>query len=842
MHNAGLSVFPLTHPVAHRGESEAGKKPMLKWSQFQTRRPTEREVRGWFGGVDGPSALRNIGIALGPISGCIVIDVDSPGAIGALRDDGYPVPPKWVATAKGEHWYYGWDDQHPIGNRAKISVGGTRIPVDVRGQGGYVVGPGSLHDTGHVYALNSEGGYEWAALPVLPPDLAMKIEVPRTMSSREWTPRIADLNAALAMIELSASGTTRLVLRGAVKQGERNEMIYRAARDLNGLGVEAKLAESLIMEKLVCDPNEQDGFRKTIASAYSSPAAPTCAFLFSKMEQVQALQKDAAEAAKTVAAEKLHVNKVEAPVAPPSPQPLEELREKAGMDEVFSNVKSVLVTLDGGETETVHLWRDPEEIVRQARSIGKGYPKIVNGALFCIERWKSDTFLTSENFMFLGSLNGAVSHGMLFGWLHSKCPNGMFWKEGVVRASVKDATQRSPLAKGELAPAISAICPEVYTDVSAVPTHPVIPNCFYLYPKLPDPTPGSETFFKFIDLFNPDSPEDRTLIMAMILTMFWGGHPGQRPFFVVTSDHGRGAGKTRTIMAAALVAGGHVGIDLRQTDQSRFFEPMVASGGMLKRVAIADNVKGKVDHPMLEAFITGAKIQGRVNYIGPVERSNYFTCVMTGNNARLSADMTSRSVTIKIGRPRHKQDFDGVVRRFLAKNHLALISDIIAMLRGPALQDIPEDKYDRWQQWQTEVLAKCPGFIPSLDVIAERRQHINADAEEAMNIEPEIIRLTINNGTAERSVREGTFKFSTQELYTFMERERTLPNDNITLSNFGIWLANKAGDLPGLRKVTRNGSRAHWSYDCGRERAQEIFEEYKSAQSESLYNRNDKED
>ena len=127
LHLGGLSIFPLTHPIAHRGESEAGKKPMVKWSEFQTRRPTDREVRSWFEDLRGPRDLRNIGIALGPISGCIVIDVDAQGALGALRDDGYPDPLKYVQTARGEHWYYGWDEQHPIGNKAKITVGGAQI-------------------------------------------------------------------------------------------------------------------------------------------------------------------------------------------------------------------------------------------------------------------------------------------------------------------------------------------------------------------------------------------------------------------------------------------------------------------------------------------------------------------------------------------------------------------------------------------------------------------------------------------------------------------------------------------------------------------------------------------
>ena len=53
-------------------------------------------------------------------------------------------------TAKGEHRFY----RHPGGtvrNSVRIRTGDGAIKIDVRGDGAYVVAPGSVHQTGVVY-------------------------------------------------------------------------------------------------------------------------------------------------------------------------------------------------------------------------------------------------------------------------------------------------------------------------------------------------------------------------------------------------------------------------------------------------------------------------------------------------------------------------------------------------------------------------------------------------------------------------------------------------------------------------------------------------------------------
>lgn len=126
-----------------------GKKPLGKLVPHGLKDATTDAdtIRAWWAAE--PDA--NVGIATGH-GGLVVVDVDNPKAAQALRDvvGDLPVTPS-VVTSKGAHLYY-W---HPetIGN----SPGGLPAGIDVRGLGGYVVAPPSVHPSGDVYTWDTEG-------------------------------------------------------------------------------------------------------------------------------------------------------------------------------------------------------------------------------------------------------------------------------------------------------------------------------------------------------------------------------------------------------------------------------------------------------------------------------------------------------------------------------------------------------------------------------------------------------------------------------------------------------------------------------------------------------------
>jgi hypothetical protein len=92
----------------------------------------------------------NIAIATGAASGIFVVDVDGLDAEATLRrlEAEYGALPATVEviTARGRHIYFNWP-QEPVRN----SAGKIGPHIDVRGEGGYVLSPPSIHPTGRPY-------------------------------------------------------------------------------------------------------------------------------------------------------------------------------------------------------------------------------------------------------------------------------------------------------------------------------------------------------------------------------------------------------------------------------------------------------------------------------------------------------------------------------------------------------------------------------------------------------------------------------------------------------------------------------------------------------------------
>ena len=139
----GWSVIPL---------EAKGKKPLISWKEYQGRQATLSEVESW------SKPENNIGIVTGKISGITVIDCDSLAAIDLASKKGLPTCPT-VKTGKGYHFYYAYEPG--VGNFQKRDD----LPgIDLRGDGGFVVAPPSIHPSGAAYSWEGE----MRGLPPLP--------------------------------------------------------------------------------------------------------------------------------------------------------------------------------------------------------------------------------------------------------------------------------------------------------------------------------------------------------------------------------------------------------------------------------------------------------------------------------------------------------------------------------------------------------------------------------------------------------------------------------------------------------------------------------------------------
>ncbi len=120
------------------------KHPLISWKEYQQRLPTENEILSWWQKY--PDA--NVGIVTGKLSGIVVVDID-PKNGGTI--EGMELPATLISKTGGGGWHYIY--LYP-GEGDITNVSGIHPGVDIRGEGGFIVAPPSLHKSGELY--------EWA--------------------------------------------------------------------------------------------------------------------------------------------------------------------------------------------------------------------------------------------------------------------------------------------------------------------------------------------------------------------------------------------------------------------------------------------------------------------------------------------------------------------------------------------------------------------------------------------------------------------------------------------------------------------------------------------------------
>jgi len=126
----GFRVFPVS-----------GKIPLVKWKEAATKIPKEIEAL-W---DEHPGA--NIGIACG--EGLVVIDFDDPECDAAKWLEEKLPPTLTCVTGRGDHRYF-----HCLNSKALRNL--QLKGVDLRTDGGLVVGAGSVHKNGTVYGWSKD--------------------------------------------------------------------------------------------------------------------------------------------------------------------------------------------------------------------------------------------------------------------------------------------------------------------------------------------------------------------------------------------------------------------------------------------------------------------------------------------------------------------------------------------------------------------------------------------------------------------------------------------------------------------------------------------------------------
>lgn len=220
-HELGVSIFPVRY---------GDKKPAVPWKRYQRKQATRKEVTQWSRGKF------NLGIVTGSLSGLVVLDLDSEEAIDEAIKRGLPKTPI-VQTAKGAHVYF----RHPggmIGNKASFLPG-----MDLRGDGGYVVGPGSRHPSGKVY--------DWIVSPT-EADLA---DMPDWLLKAVTQPDMTKGNgedAGLAPGNAVAVIGCELAKLRVAPEGRRNDQLNHSAYTLGRLDAGNQINGDMAYDALFC--------------------------------------------------------------------------------------------------------------------------------------------------------------------------------------------------------------------------------------------------------------------------------------------------------------------------------------------------------------------------------------------------------------------------------------------------------------------------------------------------------------------------------------------------------------------------------------------------------------
>lgn len=224
----GWAVFPLHTPgptgcsCARPARGSVGKHPRTPGG-FKDATRDPRVITAWW--TRWPDA--NIAIATGSSSGVVVLDVDGEAAERIVVEFGLEeAHPPVVITGRGRHLCFA----HPettIASRA-----GVRPCFDVRGDGGYIVAPPSVHASGVRYAwADAEAAVSYRALPPLPDGLRLLLSTPA--------------GAPPTTTLVKRTGREPLCAEDTIARGTRNDTLARVAGRFLALGlsqVDAELA------------------------------------------------------------------------------------------------------------------------------------------------------------------------------------------------------------------------------------------------------------------------------------------------------------------------------------------------------------------------------------------------------------------------------------------------------------------------------------------------------------------------------------------------------------------------------------------------------------------------
>jgi hypothetical protein len=187
----------------------------------------------------------NVGIPTGATSGVVVLDVDPRhGGHQSLvmlvaKHSALPSTPTVLTGGGGRHYYF----RTPRDVEIRNSIGALGPGLDIRGKGGYVIAPPSVHPNGQRYRWKSGSRIDEVELALLPDWLTTLLNSPPRprASNRTVSRRTASSCVPATRLDLSQ-------LAAGVSEGQRDWELFRLACHLCWRGYPREEAELIVLD------------------------------------------------------------------------------------------------------------------------------------------------------------------------------------------------------------------------------------------------------------------------------------------------------------------------------------------------------------------------------------------------------------------------------------------------------------------------------------------------------------------------------------------------------------------------------------------------------------------
>jgi hypothetical protein len=208
-------------------------------------------IRAWWAG----HADYNIGVATGARSNVLALDVDvdddGEATLSALEERFGALPPtvESVTGSGGRHLLFRW----PAGQDIRNSVKKIGAGLDIRGNGGSIVCPPSMHPSGRRYCWSVDSSSTFAEAPAWLLDLITKPSAPKageTKPATDWADLVCD----------------------GVKSGCRNDTLARLVGFWlqRGFTASEALEHALMFNDSRCRPPMEPGEVETVVDSISA--------------------------------------------------------------------------------------------------------------------------------------------------------------------------------------------------------------------------------------------------------------------------------------------------------------------------------------------------------------------------------------------------------------------------------------------------------------------------------------------------------------------------------------------------------------------------------------------